>query len=136
VLEDNPLLCSSWKDWLQFNIIKEDLFMVFTLKKSIAVTSVVCCLLGGISLVGCTNRNHQESTGQYVDSSAITAKVKAALIADKSLSSLPITVKTYKNVVQLSGFVNSRYQSSRAESVASQVEGVVEVKNDLIIKKY
>lgn len=94
----------------------------------------VCLGLAVIGFTACTNTVRQESTGQFIDSSAITTKVKAELVRDKSIASLPITVKTYKNVVQLSGFVNSSYQKARAEQIARSVDGVRGVENSLIVK--
>lgn len=90
--------------------------------------------LGFLSLSACTSTQHQESTGQYIDSAAITTKVKAELAADKTISSLPITVNTYKSVVQLSGFVRSHHQKARAEQIARSVSGVRSVQNSLIVK--
>jgi hyperosmotically inducible protein len=85
-------------------------------------------------LMGCTNSQTSESTGQYIDGSVITAKVKSKLLADKFVSGLPITVKTYKNTVQLSGFVNNVEQKRRAELLTSQVKGVDRIEDSLIIK--
>ncbi|MES2219309.1 MAG: BON domain-containing protein [Pseudomonadota bacterium] len=87
-------------------------------------------------LTACASADHQESTGQYVDSSAVTVKVKAALLKDKKIKSLPITVNTYKNTVQLSGFVNTEAQKARAGSVASHVEGVQQVDNAIVVKSH
>lgn len=83
---------------------------------------------------GCTSEPLHESAGQYIDSSVITTKVKAKLLADKEISSLPITVKTYKNVVQLSGFVNSYAEEVRAVSLAQTVPGVAHVDDALTVK--
>ena len=89
-----------------------------------------------IALVGCASTSHQESAGQFVDSSVITAKVKAKLLADDAVKSLPISVETYKRTVLLSGFVNSPYQKLRAEQDAQNVEGVGLVKNRLVVKRH
>lgn len=83
---------------------------------------------------GCTSSPKQESTGEYIDSSSITAKVKAAVLAEPGLSSMQIGVETFKDEVQLSGFVNSAQAKSRAESVAFGVPGVKSVRNDLVVK--
>lgn len=76
----------------------------------------------------------QETTGQYVDSSALTVKVKAKLMADDTVKSLPITVNSYKGVVQLAGFVDDQQQIKQAIKVAKTVEGVKQVKDCLLIK--
>lgn len=85
-------------------------------------------------LGGCTASPVRESTGEYIDSSAITAKVKARLVDQLGAKSLPIKVKTYKDVVQLSGFIDSDMTRMRAGEVASHTAGVREVRNDLVIK--
>jgi osmotically-inducible protein OsmY len=85
-------------------------------------------------IAGCAATRTQESTGQYVDDSTITAKVKAEILGDPALKVFAISVETFKGTVQLSGFVNSAEIRSRAAVVASRVSGVKSVKNDLIVK--
>lgn len=85
-------------------------------------------------LSGCSGGKTRESTGQYLDSSSITTRVKARLIDDKAIKSLPIKVVTFKNRVQLSGFVESKQQAQRAEAIAREVPGVVAVENNLIVR--
>ncbi|GFO53677.1 BON domain-containing protein [Geomonas sp. Red276] len=85
-------------------------------------------------MIGCATTSTHESTGQYVDDSVVTTKVKAALFDELSLKTFNIGVKTYQGVVQLSGFVDTLDQKTRAGDVASRVNGVTDVKNDLIIK--
>ncbi|MGH8444729.1 MAG: BON domain-containing protein [Solimonas sp.] len=72
--------------------------------------------------------------GQYVSDSAITAKVKSALLAEKGLKSTDISVETQNGTVQLSGFVASSAQTDQAVDVAKHVKGVKDVKNDLRMK--
>ena len=74
------------------------------------------------------------STGEYVDDSVITTKVKSLLAADDFLKSFQISVETYKGVVQLSGFVNSQAAVDKAVEIAKSVQGIKSVKNDLIVK--
>lgn len=90
--------------------------------------------IGTLGLIGCASTNTQESTGQYVDSSATTTKVKAALLNTPNLNSTSISVETYKGQVQLSGFVDSTAQSTLAQQTAANVDGVKSVENDLIVK--
>jgi len=85
-------------------------------------------------IAGCAATRTQESTGQYVDDSTITAKVKGDILGDPALKVFDIGVETFKGVVQLSGFVNSAEIRSRAAVVAGRVSGVKSVKNDLIVK--
>lgn len=95
---------------------------------------IVIGLSLGVTLAGCSATSTRESTGGYVDNSVITTKVKAAILDDASLKVFQIHVVTYKDVVQLSGFVDSGAMVSRAGDVARKVEGVKSVKNDLIVK--
>jgi osmotically-inducible protein OsmY len=85
-------------------------------------------------IAGCAATRTQESTGQYVDDSTITTKVKAEILGDPALKVFAISVETFKGTVQLSGFVNSAEIRSRAAVVAGRVSGVKSVKNDLIVK--
>ena len=84
--------------------------------------------------MGCAATQQRESTGQYVDDSAITTKVKAAIFDEATLKTLQINVKTFKGTVQLSGFVDSEQSLAMAGAVAGRVGGVKEVVNDLIVK--
>jgi osmotically-inducible protein OsmY len=86
------------------------------------------------TFLGCAAAQKQESTGQYVDDSVITAKVKAVIFDDMSLKTMQINVTTYMGVVQLSGFVDSAQSVTKAGEVAGRVEGVKEVKNNLLVK--
>ena len=86
------------------------------------------------SFMGCAATQKHESTGQYVDDTAITTKVKAAIFKEESLKTLQISVKTYKGVVQLSGFVDSSNKVTKAGEIARSVDNVVSVENDLLVK--
>ena len=97
------------------------------------LTSLACVALLATSF-GCAATAKHESTGQYVDDSVLTTKVKTAIFNEESLKSLQINVKTYNGVVQLSGFVNSAQSVLKAGDVAGSVEKVVSVRNDLIVK--
>jgi osmotically-inducible protein OsmY len=98
--------------------------------------SLMALLAAGlaISAAACAATPTQESTGGYVDDSTITAKVKTNLAQDSKVSASDVSVKTYKGVVDLSGFVNSQSQISEARLVASQVNGVKAVHDNLIVK--
>ncbi|MBM2854000.1 MAG: transporter [Steroidobacteraceae bacterium] len=87
-----------------------------------------------ITFMGCAATRTHESTGEYVDDSAITLKVKAAILADDALKSSEINVETFKGAVQLSGFVNSQSDINHAVVVAKNVNGVTAVKNDMQLK--
>ena len=85
-------------------------------------------------LAACASTRTHESTGEYVDDSVITTKVKALLANDDFLKSFQISAETYKGVVQLSGFVNSQQASDKAGEIVRTVQGVKSVKNNLIVK--
>jgi osmotically-inducible protein OsmY len=85
-------------------------------------------------MLGCASTATQESTGEYIDDSAITAKVKTALLNEPELKSNEISVETFKGQVQLSGFVSSRANIDTAVQVAQAVGGVTSVKNDMRLK--
>lgn len=99
-------------------------------------------LLGGafaaallsVTVAACTSTETRESTGQYVDSSVISNKVRAQIVKDPNLSLFDIDVTTYKDVVQLSGFVDSQAQKERAAQLAANVEGVKKVENNITVK--
>lgn len=84
--------------------------------------------------MGCAATQKRESTGEYLDDSAITAKVKAAIYNEQSLKVLQINVETFKGEVQLSGFVDSEQSVKKAGEVAGSVAGVKSVKNNMVVK--
>jgi len=86
-------------------------------------------------ITGCGSTTLRESTGEYLDSSAVTAKVKARLFDMLGSEAFSIKVKTYKDWVQLSGFVNSERIKKRAGIIADNTIGVKYVRNDLIVKQ-
>lgn len=85
-------------------------------------------------MLGCASTAKKEGTGEYIDDSVITTKVKAAVFNEPTLKSAEINVETFKGVVQLSGFVNSNEDIAKAVSVAKGVKGVTSVKNDMRLK--
>lgn len=85
-------------------------------------------------MVGCGGTAQKSSTGEYIDDSVITTKVKAAILGDDELKVTEVNVETFKGVVQLSGFVSSPADINRATRVASEVAGVKSVKNDMRVK--
>ena len=87
-----------------------------------------------LGVVGCSSTPTRESTGQYVDDTAITTKVKAAILNEPTLKSSEINVETFKGQVQLSGFVSSQDRVQTAVAVARGVSGVVSVKDDMRLK--
>ena len=86
------------------------------------------------TFAGCGSTSRQASTGEYIDDSVITTKVKSRLAEDDFLKSFKISVETYKGAVQLSGFVNTQEAVENAGKIARSVKGVQSVKNNLIVK--
>jgi len=87
-----------------------------------------------VSALGCASTAQRSSTGEYLDDSVITTKVKTAIFNEPSLKVNQIAVETYKNVVQLSGFVDSQASMTKAVALARSVEGVSSVKNDMRLR--
>ena len=85
-------------------------------------------------LQACAPTATRESTGEYLDDSAITAKIKTKLLGDPTVSGFAVSVETFRGRVVLSGFVNSQAQVDRAVALAREVPGVSEVKSALVIK--
>lgn len=102
-----------------------------TIKRKLATLAGV--LFMAITL-GCASTAKQEGTGEYVDDTVVTSKVKLAIFNEPSLKSAEINVETFKGVVQLSGFVSSKANEEKAVEVARTVGGVKAVKNDMRLK--
>jgi osmotically-inducible protein OsmY len=104
------------------------------MKKRNSVIHGLVFLMLIATFVACASTPKQESTGEYVDDSVITTKVKSLLAADDFLKSFQISVETFKGTVQLSGFVGSQKAVNKAGEIARSVKGVTSVKNDLVVK--
>ena len=87
-----------------------------------------------LTALGCASTSKQSSTGEYIDDSVITTKVKTGIFNEPSLKVTQITVETYKSVVQLSGFVDSTESMNKAVAIARSVQGVSSVKNDMRLR--
>lgn len=87
-----------------------------------------------VSLMGCASTPKKEGTAEYIDDTVITTKVKAAILQEPTLKVTEINVETFKGIVQLSGFVNSKEDTRKAIHVAEGVSGVKSVKNDMQLK--
>ena len=104
------------------------------MKKSYIVIRFFVILMMIATFVACASTPKQEGTGEYIDDSVITAKIKTQLAADDFLKSFQIGVESRKGIVQLSGFVNSQAAVDKAGQIARGVKGVISVRNDLIVK--
>ena len=98
------------------------------------VLTYILCVGLILALASCAGTAKKESTGEYVDDSVITSRVKAALVADPVTKAREISVETFKGTVQLSGFVSTAEEKDKAAAIARQTKGVVDVKNNIIVK--
>ena len=95
------------------------------------------CFIGlvlAMFIAGCGATWKKESTGEYVDNTVLTTKVKAEIFNDPMLKVLQINVESFKGVVQLSGFVDSKKASDKAAEIARSVKGVKSVENNMVVK--
>ena len=104
------------------------------MKKSQTVIRFLVVLMMIATLAACASTPKQSGTGEYIDDSVITTKVKSLLAADDFLKSFQISVESRKGIVQLSGFVDSQKAVNKADQITRGVEGVKSVRNDLIVK--
>jgi osmotically-inducible protein OsmY len=95
-------------------------------------------IVAALALVACAATESEaprRDTGEFASDAALTAKVKSAIATDVGArTAAAINIETYRGVVQLTGFVDSTEQASRAEAAAKKVNGVRSVKNDVRIK--
>lgn len=96
--------------------------------------SVLFSMLALVTTLGCAATADRQGTGEYVDDSVITTKVKAAIFNEPTLKSAEINVETFKGLVQLSGFVSTRANIVKAIEVTRAVNGVKSVKDDMRLK--
>jgi len=86
------------------------------------------------AFAACASTPKQEGTGDYIDDSVITTKIKSQLANDDFLKSFQISVESRKGIVQLSGFVDSQKAVDKAGQIAGGVGGVKSVRNNLVVK--
>lgn len=86
------------------------------------------------AMAACATTTKHESTGEYIDDSVITTRVKSMLASEDFLKSFKIGVETYQGIVQLSGFVDSQKAVDNAVNIVKGVKGVRSIKNNLIVK--
>lgn len=86
------------------------------------------------ALTACGGTPTRESTGEYIDDTAITTRVKAKLATDAKARAREVNVETFKGRVQLSGFASTVEERREAAAIARSVKGVTEVVNDILIK--
>ena len=105
--------------------------MLMTLLKRYCALFVATLLL---SALGCASTSAREDTCDYTDDTVITIRVKAAIFNEPSLKVFQINVETYRNVVQLSGFVSTGANMDKAVHLANAVKGVSSVRNDMRLR--
>jgi osmotically-inducible protein OsmY len=116
----------------RFTLINQEKGFIMTIAKRIATALFTASV--AFAVVGCASTSSREGTGEYVDDSVITAKVKASIFNEPTLKSTEINVETFKGDVQLSGFVAQPADAQKAAQIARGVKGVTSVKNDIRVK--
>jgi osmotically-inducible protein OsmY len=101
--------------------------------KSLGMAIVLATAAAGFT--GCAGSRYSESTGEHIDDSATTGRVKSSLGSDTMYKYPDVKVSTFKGTVQLSGFVNEKAQKSRAGDLAKNTAGVKEVENNISVKE-
>lgn len=102
--------------------------------KARTLTQLSAAALIATALAGCAGTVKQESTGEYVDDSVITTKVKTVILNEKFMNGFAVNVETFKGIVQLSGFVKTQADHDKAVALARSVKGVTQVKDDIIVR--
>jgi osmotically-inducible protein OsmY len=106
----------------------------FTMKIARRLATMLFAASLVATLAGCASTPTKEGTGEFIDDSVITTKVKASIFNEPTLKSTEINVETFKGDVQLSGFVAQPQDAQKAVELARGVKGVVSVKNDIRVK--
>jgi hyperosmotically inducible protein len=102
--------------------------------RNISTSSKLTALFVLTLSVGAAQMAYAETTGQYIDDSAVTAKVKTALLADAQLKAMGIKVETTHGIVQLSGTVDTKTEESKAIKIANGIDGVKSVNDTITVK--
>ena len=87
-----------------------------------------------LGLAGCASSGTGEKTGEYVDDTWITTKVKSELIADSDTKAGNINVETSNGKVTLTGTAENWQESDKAAQIARNIKGVTAVQNDIRIQ--
>lgn len=105
------------------------------MKQLLRILSIAALATGLFVLsVGCAGTATRASTGEMIDDSVVTAKVKTELIRDETVKARDVNVDTFRGTVQLSGFVETAEQKARAGDIAARVTGVNNVVNNITVK--
>jgi hyperosmotically inducible protein len=98
------------------------------MKKQISLVLALLCA------VSCAAIEGRETAGQDVDDATISTRIRSAYVADPTVSAMQVHVETMRGVVELSGFVDSRKAEDRAVELARGQQGVVSVRDELVIR--
>jgi osmotically-inducible protein OsmY len=109
------------------------------MRRTFALSSVLLCLGlaacgGGAYSERRAEADYLQDRGEALEDAALSSKVAAAIMEDRHLSGMQIHVKTYNNVVHLTGYVESPADARLAEERAMMVRGVRAIDNDLIVQ--
>ena len=107
---------------------------IITSVKLLGLVVSVGALALAAGVTGCAGDRYTQSTGERIDDRADSSRVRKALSADTQYKYDDVSIQTFKGVVQLSGFVNSKEEKSRAGDLAKKVEGIKEVANNIAVK--
>ena len=99
-----------------------------------ATLAAVAATIALIAMPGCAVTRGQQTTGAYVDDSAITAAVKTKFVENKEVDASAISVETLNGTVMLSGFAKNSTEKTTAETLTWQVDGVKSVKNQITVR--
>lgn len=102
--------------------------------QSRSIFKILAAVLMAVILAACASTATESSTGEFLDDTVITARVKAALVKDPMVSALDVGVESFKGAVQLSGFVKTAAQRDRAVKIANDVPGVTQVFNSIQLR--
>jgi hyperosmotically inducible protein len=106
--------------------------------KNLRALALITCL-GALPLVagltGCAGNRYTQSTGEHIDDRATSSRVRSCLSSDTQYKYDGVNIETFRGVVQLSGFVNSRDQKTRAAELAKRAEGIREIVNNITVKE-
>ena len=108
-------------------------------KRHLSLAATILCVgvmpvTVSLLATGCAGDRYHESTGEGIDDTATTGRVKKALHDDTQYKFADVKVTTFKGVVQLSGFADSRDAKNRAGEIAKTVEGVKDLQNNITVK--
>jgi hyperosmotically inducible periplasmic protein len=108
---------------------------IFFPAKILGFVLCLCALPPVLLMTGCAGDRYHQSTGEAIDDKGISMRVKSALSNDAEYKYESVQVTTFKGTVQLSGFVDTSAQKSRAADLAKGVEGVKDLENNITVKQ-